>query len=174
MDEKKSNVNYWRDIGTLDAYWEANMDFVQVSPVFNLYDKEWPIRTFQEQYPPAKTVFHEEFSGGRTGVILNTIISGGCIISGAKVKGSVLSHDVRVDSHSEIYDSIIMESVRIGKNVKIRKTIIDKSVNIPDNMTIGYDHEKDSKHFTVTENGVVVVRKEMALTQLEADVSSCA
>ncbi|MDR4498920.1 MAG: glucose-1-phosphate adenylyltransferase [Candidatus Scalindua sp.] len=163
VDENKKGVKYWRDIGTLDAYWEANMDLVQVSPIFNLYDAEWPIRTYLEQFPPAKTVFHEDFPGGRTGTILDSIVSGGCIISGAKVERSVLSPDVRVDSHSEIYDSIIMESVRIGKNVEIRKAIIDKSVTIPDNMKIGVDREKDSKNFTVTKNGVVVVRKKMAL-----------
>jgi glucose-1-phosphate adenylyltransferase len=160
----ENNVSYWRDIGTLDAYWESNMDLVQTSPIFNLYDKEWPVRTYQEQYPPAKTVLHEDFPGGRTGMVLNSIISVGDIISGAKVERCVLSPDVRVDSHSEIYDSIIMESVRIGKNVKIQKAIIDKSVYIPDNMSIGYDIEKDAKHFTVTEKGIVVVRKEMSLT----------
>ncbi len=163
IDENTKKSKYWRDIGTLDAYWEANMDLVQVSPVFNLYDKKWPIRTYLEQYPPAKTVFHEKFEGGRTGTILDSIVSGGCIISGAKVERSVLSPDIRVDSHSEIFDSIIMESARIGKNVKIRKAIIDKSVHIPDNMSIGFDLEKDSKNFTVTNNGVVVVRKEMPL-----------
>ncbi len=164
VDENKNEVSYWRDIGTLDAYWESNMDLVQTSPIFNLYDKEWPIRTFQEQYPPAKTVLHEESPGGRTGMVLNSIVSGGDIISGAKVERCVLSPDVRVDSLSEIYDSIIMESVRIGKNVKIQKAIIDKSVDIPDNMSIGYDLKKDAKHFTVTEKGIVVVRKEMSLT----------
>ncbi len=164
VDENKNEVSYWRDIGTLDAYWESNMDLVQTSPIFNLYDKEWPIRTHQEQYPPAKTVLHEEFTGGRTGMVLNSIVSGGDIISGAKVERCVLSPDVRVDSLSEIYDSIIMESVRIGKNVKIQKAIIDKSVDIPDNMSIGYDLKKDAKHFTVTEKGIVVVRKEMSLT----------
>lgn len=163
VDEETQRAKYWRDIGTLDAYWEANMDLLQVSPVFNLYDERWPIRTYLEQYPPAKTVFHETCEGGRTGTILDSIVAGGCIISGAKVERSVLSPDVRIDSHSEIYDSIIMESVRIGKNVKIRKAIIDKSVTIPDNMDIGFDREKDSTNFTVTENGIVVVRKEMPL-----------
>ncbi|MFQ5965495.1 MAG: glucose-1-phosphate adenylyltransferase [Candidatus Scalinduaceae bacterium] len=163
VDKNKDKVSYWRDIGTLDAYWETNMDLVQVLPIFNLYDKEWPIRTYQEQYPPAKTVFHENFPDGRIGTILNSIVSGGCIISGAKVESCILSPDVRVDSQSEIYDSIIMESVRIGKGVKIRRAIIDKSVNIPDNMSIGYDLERDSKNFTITKNGIVVVRKEMSL-----------
>ena len=155
--------NYWRDIGTLDAYWEANMDLVQASPEFNLYDKDWPIRTHKKQYPPAKTVFDKNLPDGRTDMILNSTISEGCIIIGAKVEGCVLSPDVRVDSNSEIYDSVIMESVRIGKNVKIRKAVIDKYVNIPDNMKIGYNPEEDTKHFTVTSSGIVVVRKGMHL-----------
>ena len=162
-DGTNNNLNYWRDIGTLDAYWEANMDLVQESPEFNLYDKDWPIRTHQEQNPPAKTTFKKTLPEERTDMILNSIVSGGCIISGAKVEGCILSPDVRVDTNSEIYDSIIMESVRIGENVKIRKAIIDKSVNIPDYMSIGYSREEDSKHFTVTDSGITVVRKEMHL-----------
>ena len=162
-DGTNNNLNYWRDIGTLDAYWEANMDLVQESPEFNLYDKDWPIRTHQEQNPPAKTTFKKNLPEERTDMILNSIISGGCIISGAKVDGCILSPDVRVNTNSEIYDSIIMESVRIGENVKIRKAIIDKSVNIPDYMSIGYNREEDSKHFTVTDSGITVVRKEMHL-----------
>ena len=162
-DETNNNLNYWRDIGTLDAYWEANMDLVQESPEFNLYDKDWPIRTHQEQNPPAKTIFNKKLPNERTDMILNSIVSGGCIIIGAKVEGCILSPDVRVDTNSEIYDSIIMESVRIGENVKIRKAIIDKSVNIPDYMSIGYNREEDSKHFTVTDSGITVVRKEMHL-----------
>ncbi len=162
-DGTNNNLNYWRDIGTLDAYWEANMDLVQESPEFNLYDKDWPIRTHQEQNPPAKTTFKKTLPEERTDMILNSIVSGGCIISGAKVEGCILSPDVRVDTNSEIYDSIIMESVRIGENVKIRKAIIDKSVNIPDYMSIGYNREEDSKHFTVTDSGITVVRKEMHL-----------
>jgi glucose-1-phosphate adenylyltransferase len=162
-DGTNNDLNYWRDIGTLDAYWEANMDLVQESPEFNLYDKDWPIRTHQEQNPPAKTTLRKNIPEERSDMILNTIVSGGCIISGAKVEGCILSPDVRVDTNSEIYDSIIMESVRIGKNVKIRKAIIDKSVNIPDYMSIGYNREDDSKHFTVTDSGITVVRKEMHL-----------
>ncbi len=155
--------NYWRDIGTLDAYWESNMDLVQVSPGFNLYDKDWPIRTYKAQYPPAKTVFNRDLPDQQKDMIINSIVSGGCIISGAKVEGCILSPDIRIGSNSEIYDSIIMGNVRIGRNVKIRKAIIDKSVNIPDNMSIGYDMEEDSKHFTVTDSGIVVVRKGMHL-----------
>ena len=162
-DENNNGLSYWRDIGTLDAYWEANMDLVQISPEFNLYDKDWPIRTYKAQYPPAKTVFNRDLPDGRADMILNSIVSEGCIINGAKVEGCVLSPDIRVEPHSEIYDSIIMEGVRIGRNVRIRKAIIDKSVKIPDNMNIGYNREEDSKHFTVTDSGIVVVRKEMHL-----------
>ena len=162
-DGNNNGLNYWRDIGTLDAYWEANMDLVQISPEFNLYDKDWPIRTYKAQYPPAKTVYKKDFPGERTDMILNSIVSDGCIISGAKIEGCVLSPAIRVGPNTEIYDSIIMEDTRIGQNVKIRKAIIDKSVNIPDNMNIGYDLDEDSKHFTVTDSGIVVVRKEMHL-----------
>ena len=162
-DENNNGLSYWRDIGTLDAYWEANMDLVQISPEFNLYDKDWPIRTYKAQYPPAKTVFNRDLPDGRADMILNSIVAEGCIINGAKVEGCVLSPDIRVEPHSEIYDSIIMEGVRIGRNVRIRKAIIDKSVKIPDNMSIGYNREEDSKHFTVTDSGIVVVRKEMHL-----------
>ncbi len=162
-DENNNGLNYWRDIGTLDAYWEANMDLVQISPEFNLYDKDWPIRTYKAQYPPAKTVYRKDFPGERTDMILNSIVSDGCIISGAKVEGCILSPDIRIGSNTEINDSIIMEDVRIGESVKIQKAIIDKSVKIPDNMKIGYDREEDSKHFTITDSGIVVVRKEMQL-----------
>ena len=163
-DENNNGLNYWRDIGTLDAYWEANMDLVQISPEFNLYDKDWPIRTYKVQYPPAKTVYKKGFPGERTEMIINSIVSDGCIISGAKVEGCVLSPDIRVGPHSEIYDSVIMEGARIGRNVRIRKAIIDKSVKIPDKMEIGYDREEDSRHFTITDSGIVVVRKEMQLS----------
>ncbi len=162
-DENNNGLNYWRDIGTLDAYWEANMDLVQLTPEFNLYDKDWPIRTYKAQYPPAKTVYRKDCPGERTDMILNSIVSDGCIISGAKVEGCVLSPDIRVGPDTEINDSIIMEDVRIGESVKIKKAIIDKSVKIPDNMKIGYDQEEDSKHFTITDSGIVVVRKEMQL-----------
>lgn len=164
VDENKGDENYWRDIGTLDAYWEANMDLVDVAPTFNLYDKEWPIRTHQVQYPPVKTIFHKDGTDGQNGTIYNSVVSAGCIINNAKVEKCILSPDVRVNTNSEIHNSIIMESVRIGKKAKIRRAIIDKSVDIPDGMKIGYDLERDAKHFTITDKGIVVVRKEMQLT----------
>ncbi|MFQ5861682.1 MAG: glucose-1-phosphate adenylyltransferase [Candidatus Brocadiales bacterium] len=162
-DENKSPVRYWRDIGTLDAYWDANMDLVSINPVFNLYDTDWPIRTYREQFPPAKTVYAGD--DGRTGEVFNSLLSAGCIISGARVENSVLSPDVRIEVNSDISDSVIMEGVRIGRNVEIRKAIIDKGVHIPDGTIIGCDHERDRRHFTVTENGVVVVPKEMLIME---------
>ena len=162
-DKNKKAVKYWRDIGTLDAYWEANMDLVTVDPLFNLYDQEWPLRTYQGQYPPAKFVFAQDYQGGRMGVALDSMVSGGCIISGARVQNSVLSPDVHVQDHSEVRDSIVMEHVRIGEHCKIRRAIIDKDVVIPPKTEIGYDLESDRKRFHVTESGLVVISKGMKL-----------
>ncbi|MDD5566346.1 MAG: glucose-1-phosphate adenylyltransferase [Candidatus Omnitrophica bacterium] len=159
IDENKKEAQYWRDIGTLDAYYEANMDLVQVDPLFNLYDKDWPIRTYQEQYPPAKTVFAGEEITGRVGLALDSFVSGGCIISGGQVKRSILSPNVRINSYSQVQDSILMESVNIGRHARIRRTIIDKDVRIPEGMVIGYDPGEDRKRFHVTESGIVVVAK---------------
>ena len=162
-DKNNKAVKYWRDIGTIDAYWEANMDLVQVDPIFNLYDNNWPIRTYHEQLSPAKTVFTELFPGGRCGTVLDSLVSNGCIISGARVERSILSPNVRIDNYSEVFDSILMAGVRIGKNVKIRKAIIDKSVIVPDGKHIGYNLEADAKQFVISEKGVVVAHKEMPL-----------
>ncbi|MBE7446586.1 MAG: glucose-1-phosphate adenylyltransferase [Planctomycetia bacterium] len=162
-DKNNKAVKYWRDIGTLDAYWDANMDLIQIEPIFNLYDKSWPIRTYHEQNPPAKTVFSELFPGGRCGTALNCLISSGCIISGARVERSVFSPNVRIENYSEVYDSIVMEGVRIGKNVRIRNTIIDKSVTVPDGKQIGYNPKEDAHQFTITEKGIIVVPKELHL-----------
>ncbi len=159
LDENKREAQYWRDIGAIDAYYEANMDLVQVEPIFNLYDKDWPIRTYQEQFPPAKTVFAGEEIPGRVGLVLDSIIPGGCIISGGKVIRSILSPNVRIDSFTEISDSILMEGVNVARYAKIKRAIIDKDVNIPEGMVIGYDLEEDKKKFFVTESGIVVVAK---------------
>ncbi len=159
IDENKNVAKYWRDIGTLDAYYEANMDLVEVDPIFNLYDKNWPIRTYQEQFPPAKTVFAGEEITGRVGLALDSLVSGGCIISGGQVKRSILSPNVRINSYSQVYDSILMEGVNVGRHAKIKRTIIDKDVNIPQGMVIGYDLEEDRKRFFVSESGIVVVAK---------------
>lgn len=159
IDENKKEAKHWRDIGTIDAYYEANMDLVQVDPVFNLYDKDWPIRTCQEQFPPAKTVFAGDEVTGRIGLALDSIVSGGCIISGGRVQRSILSPNVRINSYSQVYDSILMEGVNVGRYAKVRRAIIDKDVFIPQGMVIGYDLEEDRKRFYVSDHGVVVVAK---------------
>lgn len=158
-DENKKEAKYWRDVGTIDAYWEANMDLVSVDPQLNLYDKAWPIRTYQAQNPPAKFVFAQEKKGGRLGIALDSIIAHGCIVSGGRVQNSVLSPNVRVNSYSEVHDSILMENVDIGRHCRIRKAIIDKDVTIPAGSEIGYNHEKDKKLYHVTPSGIVVIAK---------------
>jgi len=154
-DENKKSSKYWRDIGTLDAYFEANMDLCQVNPEFNLYDPEWPLRTHQVQAPPAKFVFADE--GRRCGQALDSIISAGCIVSGSRVAGSVLCPNVRVHSFCEIDRSILMPGVRVGRHARIQRAIIDRDVFIPRGAQIGFNHEQDRKRHTVTESGIVVV-----------------
>ncbi len=160
VDENKKEAQYWRDVGTLEAYYEANMDIVSVSPVFNLYDSEWPIRTHQRQYPPAKFVFAE---AGRTGTAVDSIVSSGCIVSGGMVKNSVLSPNVRVNSYSEIDASILFSHVNIGRHCRIRKAIIDRDVHIPEGTTIGYDTEADRQRYFLTESGITVVTRDYSL-----------
>ncbi|MBI3008016.1 MAG: glucose-1-phosphate adenylyltransferase, partial [Candidatus Omnitrophica bacterium] len=158
-DENKKQAKYWRDIGSIDAYWEANMDLARVSPEFNLYDNDWPIRTYQEQFPPVKTVFAGGDDPARMGVALDSMVSNGCIISGGKVLRSILPPNVRVNSFAEVIDSIVMERVEIGRHARIKRAIIDKDVKIPQGMEIGYNLEEDKKRFTVTPSGIVVVAK---------------
>jgi glucose-1-phosphate adenylyltransferase len=160
LDENKKEALYWRDVGTLEAYYEANMDLVSVSPVFNLYDEHWPIRTHQRQYPPAKFVFAES---PRMGHALDSLVSGGCIISGGSVKNSVLSPDVRVNSFSEIEDSILFSHVNVGRNCRIRKAIIDRDVHVPEGTTIGYEPEADRERYFVTDSGITVVTRDYSL-----------
>jgi glucose-1-phosphate adenylyltransferase len=135
------------------------MDLIQVEPVFNLYDRDWPIRTYQEQYPPVKTVFFGEEITGRVGLVLGSLVSSGCLITGGRVQHSILSPNVRIKSYSEIYDSILMEGVTVSKYAKIKRAIIDKDVEIPQGMVIGYDLAEDKKRFYVSESGIVVVAK---------------
>jgi glucose-1-phosphate adenylyltransferase len=162
-DVNQKAVKYWRDIGTLDAYWESNLDLVAVDPLFNLYDQQWPIRTYQGQFPPAKFVFAQDYQGGRMGVALDSIVCGGCIISGGRVQNSVLSPNVRIQDHADVRDSVIMENVVIGEHSRIRRAIIDKDVIIPSKTEIGYDRDADAQRFTVTESGLVVISKGMKL-----------
>ena len=169
-DENKKNPQYWRDVGTIDSYFEANMDLVAPNPEFNLYDEEWPIRTQQGQYPPAKTVFAQEYPGGRLGISLDSIVSGGCIISGGKVQNSVLSPQVRVNSYSVVRESVLMEGVEVGRYCKIRRAIIDKGVKIPSSTEIGFDLEEDRKRFFVSDSGIVVISKGMKLSSPKKDL----
>ncbi len=154
-DENKKAAKYWRDIGTLDAYFEANMDLCQVNPEFNLYDPQWPLRTYQPQAPPAKFVFADQ--GGRCGQALDSIISPGCIISGSRVSGSVLCPNVRVHSFCDIEQCILMPGVRVGRHARIRRAIVDRDIFIPRGALIGYNPDEDRLRHTVTEKGVVVV-----------------
>lgn len=169
-DENKGANKYWRDIGTLDAYYEANMDLVQVNPEFNLYDPEWPIRTHQPQAPPAKFVFGDE--GRRYGHAIDSIISSGVIVSGSRVQGSILCPNVRVHSYCTIDQSILMPGVRVGRHARIRNAIIDRDVFVPRGAVIGYDLEEDRKRHAVTDRGVVVVttNDEPFIQQPEGDV----
>ncbi len=154
-DENKKAAKYWRDIGTLDAYFDANLDLCHVNPEFNLYDPEWPLRTYQVQAPPAKFVFADE--GRRCGQALDSIISAGCIISGSRITGSVLCPNVRVHSFCDVDQSILMPGVRVGRHARIRRAIVDRDVFVPRGARIGYNLEEDRKRHTVTESGIVVV-----------------
>ena len=160
VDENKKEALYWRDVGTLEAYYDANMDIVSVSPVFNLYDSEWPIRTHQRQYPPAKFVFGEP---GRTGTAIDSIVSAGCIVSGSSVKNSILSPDVRVNSYSEVDASILFSHVNVGRHCRIRRAILDRDVHVPEGTTIGYDAEADRQRYFVTDTGITVVTRDYSL-----------
>ncbi len=153
-DENKKEAKYWRDIGTIDAYYEANMDLCQVNPEFNMYDPEWPLRTYMPQAPPAKFVFAEDW---RRGESLDSLVSQGCIISGAKIYGSILCPNVRVHSFSRIEESILMPGVEVARHARIRRAIIDRDVEIPRGATIGFNAEEDLRRHTVSEGGVVVV-----------------
>ena len=156
VDENNRGSPYWRDIGTLDAYYEANMDLVSVAPVFNLYDEAWPLRTYQPQYPPAKFVFAED--GRRMGVGVNSMVCSGCIVSGGRVMNSILSAGVRVNSYSEIESSILFHDVNVGRHSRLRRVIVDTGIQLEERTEIGLDPEEDRRrgHF-VTEAGVVVV-----------------
>jgi glucose-1-phosphate adenylyltransferase len=154
-DENKKEAKYWRDIGTIDAYYDANMDLCHVNPDFNLYDPEWPLRTYQVQAPPAKFVFADE--GRRCGAALDSVISAGCIISGSRISGSVLCPNVRVHSFCDIDQSILMPGVRVGRHARIRRAIVDRDVFVPRGALIGYNDEEDRRRHTVSDSGIVVV-----------------
>jgi glucose-1-phosphate adenylyltransferase len=167
-DEKE---NYWRDIGTLDSYYEASMDLVKVDPAFNLYDTSFPVHSCSQPRPPAKMVFAGG-EKGRVGVALDSLICNGCVVSGGRVERSILSPDVRINSYSLVEDSILFDRVDVGRHAKIRRAIIDKDVKIPSGFSVGYDPEEDAKRFTVTGSGVVVITKAERIEEGSYSVSS--
>jgi glucose-1-phosphate adenylyltransferase len=164
IDENRKEALYWRDIGTIEAYYEANMDLVEVSPIFNLYDDHWPMRTYQRQYPPPKFVFAQE--GRRMGIAVDSIVSMGSIVSGGRVTRSVLSPDVRVNSYTEIDGCIFFSHVNIGRYSRIRRAIIDRHIHIPEHTEIGYNLEEDRKKYYVSDGGIVVVVPEERMFEL--------
>ena len=164
--------DYWRDVGTIDAYFEANMDLISVHPLLNLYDSRWPIRTYQPNHPPAKFVFAGDAQEGRRGQALDSIVCQGAIISGGSVVRSVVGFNTRINSFAKVEDSILFEGVDIGRHAKVRRAIIDKGVHIPPGVEIGYDLELDrSRGFTVSEEGIVVIAKHESLEQFTSQLS---
>jgi len=153
-DVQTKAQSYWRDVGTIDAYYRANLELIYVRPELNLYDSQWPIWTYQEQLPPAKFILDDP---GRTGRATNSMVSGGCIISGASVSQSLLFSSVEVDEGTELLRTMVLPEVKIGKKCRISRAIIDKRCRIPDHTVIGDDHADDAKRFTVTEEGIVLV-----------------
>ena len=160
-DENLKSDAYWRDVGTLDAYYEANMDLVSVDPLLNVYDERWPLRTYHPNYPPPKFVFAGE--GGheaRRGQALDSVVCTGSIISGGTVSGSIVGSNCRINSFAHVQDSILFEGVNVGRHAKVRRAIIDKGVHIPPGIEIGYDVEQDrARGFTISEGGIVVIAK---------------
>jgi glucose-1-phosphate adenylyltransferase len=157
-DVQSSNSAYWRDVGTVDSFWAANLELIGITPELNLYDSEWPIWTYQEQLPPAKFVFDDD---DRRGMAVDSMVSGGCIISGALVRHSLLFSNVRVHAHSQVQDSVLLPNVEVGENCKINRAVIDKGCVIPDGLEIGVDPVSDRDRFHVSPDGVVLVIPEM-------------
>ena len=166
-DPDTGSQPYWRDVGTLDAFWEANMELVEITPELNLYDEDWPILTYQRQLPSAKFVFQDE---GREGKALDSIVSGGCIISGALLRHSLLFSNVKVHSYAQVEQSVLLPEVDVGRNCRIRGAIIDRGCHLPDGTVIGEDRDEDAKHFRVTPNGVVLVTPPMLGQKAETSV----
>jgi glucose-1-phosphate adenylyltransferase len=158
VDVQRGKQAYWRDVGTLDSYWQANMELVSVTPQLNLYDGTWPIWTYQEQLPPAKFIFDDD---DRRGMAVDSMVSGGCIISGAHLQRSLLFSDVKVNSYTQLLDTVVLPEVNIGRSCRITKAVIDKGCKIPEETVIGEDPEADAKRFYVSEKGVVLVTPEM-------------
>ena len=158
QDVEASKQPYWQDVGTLDAFWAANIDLANISPKLNLYDKQWPTPTFQRQLPSAKFIFRDK---NRRGQALDSVVSGGCIISGASIEHSIVFSSVNVHSFSKVYDSVVLPEVDIGRNCRIQRAIIDRGCQLPDGTVIGEDPDDDAERFRVTANGIVLVTPEM-------------
>ncbi|MCU7906200.1 MAG: glucose-1-phosphate adenylyltransferase [Candidatus Thiodiazotropha sp. (ex Epidulcina cf. delphinae)] len=157
-DTTSGKQAYWRDVGTIDAFWTANLELIGVTPPLNLYDRSWPIWTYQEQLPPAKFVFDDE---ERRGMAVDSMVSGGCVISGAKVMNSLLFSNVRVNSYSEVNETVVLPDVNIGRNCQINRAVIDRGCDIPEGTIIGEDPVADAERFYVSEKGIVLVTPEM-------------
>jgi glucose-1-phosphate adenylyltransferase len=149
---------YWRDVGTIDAYWAANLDLVRPTPSLDIYDPNWPIWTYQQQLPPAKFVFDDP---DRRGVAVDSMVSGGCIISGAQLRRSLLFSSVRVNSYAQTCDAVVLPEVQIGRSARLNKVVIDRGVRIPENLVVGEDAELDAKRFYRSDDGVVLISAEM-------------
>jgi len=151
-------VPYWRDVGTIDAFWEANLELTRVSPALNLYDQSWPIWTHQEQLPPAKFVFDLE---DRRGAAVDSMVSGGCIVSGSTLRNSILFSNVRVHSYCDIREAVVLPEVEIGRNAKLRRVVVDQGCVIPPGLVVGHDPEEDARRFHVTEQGITLITPTM-------------
>ncbi len=154
----KGEEPYWRDVGTVDAYWAANLDLASVTPALNLYDEDWPIWTYQEQLPPAKFVFDED---DRRGMAVDTMVSGGCVISGARVRRSVLFSNVKVNSYARLEEAVVLPDVNVGRHARLRKVVVDKGCRIPEGLVVGEDAIEDAKRFYLSPGGVVLITPQM-------------
>ncbi len=157
-DENTGKPAYWRDVGSLDSYWKTNMEICAIEPELNLYDRDWPIWTYQTQHPPAKFIFDDD---ERRGEAIDSLVSGGCILSGSRVKRSVISFATTIENYSLVKDSVILPKVHIGRNCRITRAIIDKGAVIEDGTVIGEDLEEDRKNYHVTKGGIVLVTPNM-------------
>lgn len=170
--KREGGQSYWRDVGTVDAYYEANMDLVSVAPQLNMYDEDWPIRTFHRNLPPPKFVFNRHDGEDRLGHATDSIVCQGSILSGGEVERSIIGTNVRVNSYSHVEGSIVFDGVNIGRHCRIRNAIIDKRVQIPPGTVIGYDQEEDRRRgFSVSDNGVVIIASEVGLGQVPVEAN---
>jgi glucose-1-phosphate adenylyltransferase len=157
-DVQGNDPGYWRDVGTIDAFWSANLELIDITPELNLYDDDWPIWTYQAQLPPAKFVFDDD---GRRGTAVDSMVSGGCLISGSTVRHSVLFSNVKVHSYAVVENSVVLPNVNIGRNCRLNKVVLDKGCDLPANTVIGEDPIEDAKKYEISPDGVVLVTPEM-------------